>query len=165
MKIHPVLALILVLLMVLNIFALLRIVAMDAQIMELENRRSDEYELAEPMGAFQRFADKLYFSGLAENWELAAFYLHEMKETAEEIIAHEIIEDGMEITPLMRGHLLPALNQLRSALESRETPLFERRYQSLVTSCNGCHQATRHEFIQITVPTESMFKNQRFGPR
>ncbi len=121
-------------------------------------------ELSVPMGALQRFADKLYFAGQGESWDLAAFYLHEMEEVAESLLEPGAVADGVPLAPLLQALLLPSLSTLAEAVKQRDAAAFVARYPAVVNGCNACHQATRHGFVRITVPERSMFENQSFLP-
>jgi hypothetical protein len=128
-------------------------------------RGSDEkVELSVPMGALQRFADKLYFAGQRESWDLAAFYVHELEEVTESLLAPGAVADGIILAPLVEAMLLPPLATLAEAVKQRDAAAFGARYGAVVNGCNACHQATRHGFIRITVPERSMFENQSFLP-
>ena len=37
--------------------------------------RTDDFELAQPMGQMQQYMDKLHLAGLKGNWQLGVFYL------------------------------------------------------------------------------------------
>ena len=121
-------------------------------------------EVAVNMGRIQRYLDKLYFAGRAGNWDLAAFYLHEIQEQAEGILQTDVYEDEIYINPLIEKLLLKQVEQTRYAIEQKRTDVFEQQYGVLVERCNTCHQITRHGFIKIKKPEESMFHNQEFKP-
>lgn len=152
----------LILLVVLNVATWARLFSLERQITHLIER-SEAFELADPMFDLQRFADKLYFSGIGENWQLANFYVHEMEEKATEIMAHNVVEGGVEITPLIKTLLVPAIEQVEASVQTRDKAAFVEHYRGLVESCNKCHEATKHQFIQIAVPERSMFQNQIFS--
>jgi hypothetical protein len=152
----------LLLLLIINGVLWMRLSNLHAEIDQMRTAEA-EYELADPMAAMQRFADKLYFAGLAGNWPLAAFYLHELEEKAEEILQQNLVEEGVPVNPLITSMLRPALVNLDKAVEQGDELLFRSRYEQLVASCNACHEATAHRFIRMTVPERSMFQNQEFG--
>jgi cytochrome c553 len=142
-----------------------RIAALESKLAATQPPASERaFELAEPMAAWQRHADKLYFAGLHQHWALADFYLHEIEETAEDLAARKVVEDGVELTPLINEMLVPAVERLEESVKARDAAAFDLHYRALVDACNGCHHATKHGFIQITVPERSMFQNQRYLP-
>jgi len=122
-----------------------------------------EGELAYHMAYLQRYADKLYFAGTAANRPLADFYLHEIEETAEMIVAEGPVEDGVEIGPLVEAMLLPAVERAEGAVASGERTAFADAYAGLVDACNACHQATAHGFVEVVVPERPAYTGQAYG--
>lgn len=119
-------------------------------------------ELAYHMAYLQRYADKLYFAGAASNWELTSFYLHEIEETAEAVIAEQHVEDGVNLGPLVDEMLFPAVERVEAVAEAGEAAAFAEAYGTLVTACNACHSASGHGFVRITVPERSGYPNQDY---
>ncbi|SRR5690606_2377259 len=128
-------------------------------------------ELAHHMAYAQRFAEKLYFAGMADHAALASFYVHELEETFEAVAAGGYVEDGRDVGEATRALFLPHLAGVEAALEAgapnddaeEARGLFEARYRALVLGCNACHEATGHGFVRITVPEASSFPNQTFA--
>jgi hypothetical protein len=122
------------------------------------------YPLGEMMGYIQRYADKLWYAGGAGNWELAKFYQDEIAETVEDIVAAQVVDEGVEVSRQLHALLPPALGAVGQAVTARDPALFRSRYESMVTTCNACHQATKHPFIQVAVPAgPPAHWNQRFA--
>ncbi|MCE3007712.1 MAG: hypothetical protein LW884_05090 [Bacteroidetes bacterium] len=121
-----------------------------------------EVELAVYMQQLHHYAQKLHWSGTAGNQQLASFYLHELEETEEKVLEAELMEDGQNISQLMRQHLSPTLKQMRLVVAQKDLPDFARHYQALLTGCNSCHRAAKHDFIQVQVPTREAFSGQVF---
>lgn len=120
----------------------------------------EHHELAEHMGSLQRYMNKLWFAGINENEALAAFYIHEIEENMEEIVEGNIMDDGKDISVLMKSMALPALEQLDEVIDQRDFAAFQNEYLTLVNACNSCHQVTEHAFIRITQPETPAFTNQ-----
>ena len=59
------------------------------------------------MSFISRYAQKLYFAGEAESWELADIYSHEIEEISTEIVSRREMHDGINISELMGSMLLP----------------------------------------------------------
>ena len=130
------------------------------------NHEEDEAEeLAVTMGHLQRFADKLYFAGIYQNWELASFYVEEMEESAEMIEKAKIMEDGKNVSLLMGQMLLPQLKAMDQAVKQKSLPEFQAVYKAMIQNCNACHGATDHAFIQITIPQKPTYGNQEYKPK
>jgi hypothetical protein len=125
------------------------------------------YELLDVMHQFQRYADKLYFSGKAKNWELADWYRWKLEAAAIPVIDGRIEPyryEGFDAQPLMKSMLIPAIRAVESAIEQKRDAEFQRAYAGLVQTCNGCHAATKHAFVKIVVPTAPIYTNQDYAP-
>jgi hypothetical protein len=131
------------------------------------NGRSEEAhgtELADYMNKFQRYANKLWFAGNNQNWPLAQFYIHELEESMIELEHANPIEDGIELSPLIRNFGLKPLERIENAVENKETKAFDEAYDLMISNCNNCHHATKHEFIIIQKPLTPAYDNQHFLP-
>lgn len=120
---------------------------------------TNHVELAVPMSIMQKYMDKLYFSGQAKNWKLSSFYLHEIKEQAEAIEKAQLKEGTLELSPLVKKFIRQPIETFESSLSEKT---FNQNYQQLVANCNTCHAMSRHDYIQIKIPSTSMFENQEF---
>jgi hypothetical protein len=120
--------------------------------------------LAALMHTLQTHAHKLQLSIAARNGELAYFYLHELEETAEEIVAEVGEYDGHPIGALTREMLLPVIESLEGSVKAADWPDSEARFAKLLKSCNGCHVVAGHGFIRIVPATGNPFA-QDFSPR
>jgi hypothetical protein len=120
---------------------------------------TEEPELAIYMGRLQLFMNKLYFAGINQNDELSAFYIHEIEETLEELVAAKIIDDGIDISLNTQLFGLNQLENFEKQLEDKSTD-FKNAYSLLVQSCNNCHSVSKHPFIVIKEPTNPVFDNQ-----
>jgi hypothetical protein len=125
---------------------------------------AEDYPIGQTMGDMQRFAEKLYFAGEARNWHLAAFYLHEIEETSEEIINANVVDEGVAVSSFMRQMFPPAIARMQEALRTQQPDQFRPAYESMLVSCNACHQSTGHAFVKIIVPTQPTYQNQDFRP-
>jgi hypothetical protein len=135
---------------------------LEARVAALEQPKP--YPLGEQMGYLQRYVEKLYFAGQARNWELADFYAHEVGETADDIMAAKIVDEGVEVSQLMATMLPPAEQGVQEAVQAKDPALFQSRYAALVSTCNACHQDAKHGFMKITVPERPSVTNQSFAP-
>ncbi|MGI8526417.1 MAG: hypothetical protein ACR2K5_09625 [Pseudolabrys sp.] len=107
---------------------------------------------------------KLWFAARANNWELAAYQLGEIK---------EIMGDVQELYPKFKdlpfADMLDAvitgpIAELEKALDAKDGKKFMAGYDNLVTACNSCHQAAGNGFVVIQRPASNPFANQRFEP-
>ncbi|WP_338813701.1 hypothetical protein V9L05_20295 [Bernardetia sp. Wsw4-3y2] len=127
-----------------------------------EETEEEHYELALAMARMQTYMQKLHFAGQNENWKLAQFYTHELEETMEDIIDHNVIDEGTEISGLVKTMAFPNIEKLEKNIESEDKTSFVEGYQLLLRSCNNCHVASKHEFIKIMTPKNEDFINQDF---
>jgi hypothetical protein len=51
---------------------------------------------------------------------------------------------------------------LRKAIESKDTAVFAKAYDDLTSACNACHQATNHSAVVIRAPTDASLSDQDF---
>jgi len=121
-----------------------------------------EPELAAYMGDLQHHTHKLDLSIQAENAALAEFYLHEVREASEQIEQLFPQHDGVPVADLVRAMLDPRLVALRSAVESERWDEARSGLSDLIASCNACHAAAGHGFIQVE-PTSANPFNQSFA--
>lgn len=125
---------------------------------------TDEYPILAAMGYYQRFSHKLWLSVENENWELAEFYAHELEEVTEELVASNVMDDGMELSTYAEQMLAPAVKEMDLAIDRKDALLANQKYVALVNSCNACHTITRHAYIKIEVPDSVRPYNQDFVP-
>lgn len=128
-----------------------------------KEKEEEELELVIEMSHIQRFAEKLYFAGVNENWELAKFYHHEIEETAEKIIKANIDKEGLNYSLLVSSILNPTLIEVERAIEKNNLEIFNSAYEIMIKSCNGCHTSTNHGYIKIITPEKQTYQNQLFN--
>lgn len=107
-----------------------------------------EVELAKKMADLQYFGHK---AGLAidnKNKDLASFYAHELEETVENVAKIETY-DGYPVGKLTTAMLMPALDKFESALKAGDWKKTSTSFDQLLRTCNDCHTATEHGFINI----------------
>lgn len=124
-------------------------------------------ELALLMSDLQRLTHKLALSASAGNAELSAFYLHESLEQLQAIQEEAPEYENLPIAVLIDRMARPAYEPFKAELEKK--PLDKERLlatlDGIIQSCNACHAATQHGFIQITRGTDVNPFNQSFLPR
>ncbi|MGN8225658.1 hypothetical protein [Gracilimonas sp. BCB1] len=126
----------------------------------------EQYEDAIPliyhMSFMQRYSHKLYLSGTAENWELADIYSHEIEELSETIIEENHVDDGVNVSKLLNSMLLPQIENIEAAIDSKDKERFESNFQTMIQTCNQCHMAANYGAVKVTVPEGNPF-NQDFS--
>lgn len=127
------------------------------------DKDEEEIQLVIEMSHFQRFAEKLHFAGINENWELAKFYHHEVEETAEKIIEANIDKEGLNYSVLVKSMLVPSLVEVERAINKNNLEVFNSAYETMIKSCNNCHTSTNHGYIKIITPEKQTYQNQIFA--
>ena len=143
-----------------------RIAALEAQIASL-NERVDQLtpETAVLMAQVQTQHAKLYYAGHMQNWELAAYSLHEINEALQAV---QIFNDQFEDFPTPLSELVPSLvgpplGEIHGAIRKRDAARFETAFNSLTAACNACHATLNHGFVQVRTPQGAEFTNQTFA--
>lgn len=113
----------------------------------------------------QTYHAKLYFAGAAKNWELAAYYTHELEEALEDVEKLHPEHEGIKIAELIKAMALPQVENVEKAVEQKDAVAFSAAFEKLTTSCNQCHQAAGKSIIRIKVPQGAGLPNQDFTPQ
>lgn len=101
---------------------------------------------------------KLYFAGTNENWALADFEIHEIKEALEDI--ETFCSDRTETKSITI--IEPVIDSLNTSIAQKNKNSFNNDFNLLTNSCNNCHQSTGHSFNVIKTPDTPPFSNQVF---
>ncbi len=110
-----------------------------AEHMDTDEHYDKGIPLIYQMSFMQRYATKLYFAGMEENWELANIYAHEMEEIAEVIVEGKYMDDGINVSELMDSMFPPQLEQVENAIDARDKSQFKDSYQAMVQTCSLNH--------------------------
>lgn len=109
---------------------------------------------------------KLWYAGLAENWQLAAYEIDELKEGFADAghyhPSHKQIKQ--KLPELLAGYMDAPMAQLVLAIDQRNVDGFKKAYDTLTAACNACHIATEFGFNQVQRPNFNPFTNQAFTP-
>lgn len=133
---------------------------MESQIDELEKKINDSYipGFGEFMGNIQIHHAKLWFAGIHDNWELADFEVHEIKEALESLEKYQSGRVETKSLPM----IYPALDRVMKAIEKKDIINFKNNYTTLTNTCNQCHQAVNYSFNNVKIPDRPPFSNQVF---
>ncbi len=129
---------------------------------DIEKNESESPELAPYMGQLQRYTQKLGLSIEAKNHPLATFYAEEMEETLENVKKRFEEYEGMPIRKSVKVIMDEPFQHLVEDLKSENWKAISKSYRTVIESCNRCHAATEHEFIEILSETTVSPFNQRF---
>lgn len=123
----------------------------------------DVPELADAMGQLQYYTHKYALAVDAENHELATFYFHEVRASADGIKQNIPGYEGYDISRFMTLFLDPTLPKVETALANRNWEEVRERTIQMVNACNSCHNATSHGFIDVTAGFDKNPYNQDFS--
>lgn len=134
---------------------------LTAKVDSLQNSQSVSYKpgLGTLMNSIQVHHLKLWKSGIAENWELVNFELHELEERFEDIEKYH--SGHPEINQLKM--IFPPIEELEKVAKEKDKSKFNNAFETLTATCNSCHQLNEHPFIRITTPN-NINENQIFTP-
>lgn len=127
---------------------------------KITEKEEEEFPLGEYMGKLQYYAHKAGLAGKYQNWELAGFYVHELEETVEFLVAKNIVDEGMEISKLLKN-IAPLIEQLEQNAKEGNAVEFPKTYETLLRNCNNCHISVNKPYIVVEKPTQD-FNGQKF---
>ncbi len=124
-------------------------------------------ELLTVMHDIQRYAEKLWLSGGAQNAELAEWYRWKIVKEQKRIRegrTQPYAYNGWDAQDLI-AMLDEPLEQLEVVFTHKDWSGFSAAFENLTSHCNACHVATEHPFIRITTPTDTRpYPSQDFTP-
>ncbi|MGH8040901.1 MAG: hypothetical protein ACREPN_02530 [Rudaea sp.] len=133
---------------------------------QIEQLRKSAYhpELGQQMLELQIRHARLWFAGAAQNWNLAAFEVNELREAFEAVVEQN--PDNANFQPQRLADILPAMTNgpvkaLRDAIDHHSKAQFEKAYDGLSAVCTGCHRAAGIDFLVIQRPTTPILDNLR----
>ena len=122
--------------------------------------------LGEMMGVIREHHAKLYYSGKAQNWDLAQYQVDELREGFDDVSKYypHFKEVKLALNELIPKTVGPTLDMVSDAVKKKDKRGFLSAYGALTQSCNSCHRAAEHGFIVIQEPKGDEFTNQKFTP-
>ncbi len=126
----------------------------------LEMKLADAYQpgFGEFMSSIQVHHNKLWFAGQNQNWKLADFEIHEIKESVDDIIKYQKERSESQEVDM----LYPVMDSVEHSIQSKNIDQFKSNYILLTNTCNNCHHATNFEFNVVKTPDSPPFSNQDF---
>ncbi|MDX1639450.1 MAG: hypothetical protein R3281_15900 [Balneolaceae bacterium] len=122
-------------------------------------------ELAEYMQYIGGYLHKLSLSVQARNPDLADFYMHELQASVLAVKQDVPGYEGYDIAYFTELLLDSQIDSLRTTLKTRDWDAIRARINTTVNSCNTCHNATGHGFVQVTAGFDKNPYNQVFEPK
>ena len=128
---------------------------------KLEVSPSEEYvpRLGDIMNAVQTRHIKLSLAGKAQNWELAAYELRQLKAG---LLEAAVMYPGIPVTSVTT--MTAPVQAIADAIAARDSQRFVKASGELRAGCNACHQSMERGFIAIQTPTAAPFGDQSFTP-
>ncbi len=119
--------------------------------------------LVEIMLTTQSHHAKLWLAGSVGNWELAAYQADELKEGLEE--AGKLVPDykGIPVGKMVDDLIMPRIEEVESAIKTRDRAKLPAAYDKLTAACNSCHQGSNRGFIVVQRPPASAFPTSPSG--
>jgi len=136
----------------------------DALKKEIAELKKSAYhpELGEQMLGIQIRHARLWFAGEAQNWNLAAFELQELKEAFDAVVEQN--PEHAIFQPQRLADILPAMTKgpitaLRDSIDHSSKPEFEKAFDALSAGCTGCHHIAGNDFLVIQRPKTPLLDN------
>jgi hypothetical protein len=123
-------------------------------------------ELGELMSFQQMRHTKLWFAGAAKNWKLAAYEVEELKEGFDDVIKLHPTHKNSPVAPkdAIPVMMTDPIDQMKAAIDKKDSKMFAENYGALTNACNACHQATDFGFNVVQRPKTNPYANQVFTP-
>jgi ornithine carbamoyltransferase len=115
--------------------------------------------LGDIMNAVQMRHSKLWFAGRAQNWELAAYELRQLKAG---LLESAVLYEGIPVSNVTT--MTNPVQSIADAIETKDNKRFAKAAGELTDGCNACHKSMGRGYITIQMPTASPFSNQSFAP-
>lgn len=118
----------------------------DSLRQELKNRYVPG--TGELMSNIQLHHAKLWFAGSNGSWPLAEYQESLIRSGFKKIQQYHAQKSEAQLVAM----IAPAMDSVEAAIHSKDRKMFIRQYQFMTSSCNSCHQATKHPFNVIKIP-------------
>jgi len=105
---------------------------------------------------------KLGLIAREQNWTLAAYESHQLKDALSNIAKWRPRFRNQSVADLMESMTGDAIKAMDQAIQAGDSRQFAESYGRLTEGCNACHTALNHAFVVIKVPDQSAFANQEF---
>ncbi|KRQ00610.1 hypothetical protein [Bradyrhizobium manausense] len=129
---------------------------------DLKSPSADQYvpRLGDIMSAAQTRHQKLWLASKAQNWELSAYELRQLKAS---LVEAALLYSGIPVSNVTT--LEPSLQATSDAIATKDGRKFAKALGDLTEGCNACHRSMGRSFVVIKVPADPQpFANQLFAP-
>lgn len=133
-----------------------------AMAQDLKSPTAGDYvpKLGDIMSAAQTRHQKLWLAGRAQNWELAAYELRQLKAG---LVEAALLYSGIPVSNVTT--LETPLQATADAIAAKDGRKLAKAFGELTEGCNGCHRSMGRGFVVMRVPADQQpFGNQAFQP-
>ena len=117
--------------------------------------------LGDIMNAVQTRHIKLWLSGKALNWELAAYELRQLKAG---LLEAAVMYEGIPVSNVTT--MTKPVQSISDAIDAKDFKRFTKAVVELTDGCNSCHQTMQRGYIVLKMPTASpFFSDESFAPQ
>lgn len=117
--------------------------------------------LGDIMNAVQTRHIKLWLSGKALNWELAAYELRQLKAG---LLEAAVMYEGIPVSNVTT--MTKPVQSISDAIDAKDFKRFTKAVVELTDGCNSCHQTMQRGYIVLQMPTASpFFSDESFAPQ
>jgi hypothetical protein len=129
---------------------------------QFDRPRDEQYvpRLGDIMNLIQVRHAKLWFAGQAQNWDLAAYELDQLRTSLADAA---IFYSGLPVSNVTT--LGTSIEAISGAIAAKDGKHFASAVNELTAGCNACHSSMERGFVVIRTPTDAPFGNQIFRPQ
>ena len=137
-------------------------IAQPGQSNLMGSQTNEQYvpRLGDIMNAVQTRHIKLWLAGKAQNWDLAAYELRQLKAG---LLEAAVLYEGIPVSNVTT--MTKPAQSISDAIDAKDFKRFTKAVGELTDGCNSCHQTMQRGFVAIQMPTASPFGDQSFAPQ
>jgi hypothetical protein len=106
---------------------------------------------------------KLYYSGQAKNWRLAAFELNELRGALARVGRTIPTYRNISVDTAVASIFADTIKSVDAAINAADPAQFATAYGEMTAACNTCHVGMEHPFLVIKVPDPQITRIRSFG--
>lgn len=106
---------------------------------------------------------RLWVAARSKDWPFAAYELGNLKGAFGRLGQAHPLEQEIPLQDMISSVTAQPFEDLRRAIQAKDTTAFDKAYGDLTSACNACHQGTNHGVVVIRAPTDSSLSDQNFG--
>ena len=99
--------------------------------------------------------ERLWRAGQDGNWEFAAYELGNLRGAFTRLGQAHPSEHDISFPDMIASVTEQPINELNTAIKSKDGAAFDEAYANLTDACNSCHQALNHGVVNILVPSRT----------